>query len=259
MALVLPKLKSVKIIFWIMKVFGILPRKNASKAYKIYGYIIQFIFCIVFDLAMGISAFTFENIDEFTQQWYITLTGVTYMFKVFNSWKKYEKYAELLEYIATLDLKNEKDYDDYDENDLIKLKKLDRFLLCYVYSTFLGILTISVSPLFSSPYRLPVFTWFYGINYGKDYLINYYILCIYQILGITLQAFCNVALDSSICYMMLIAECQFSDLGQKLQLQTNDTSDDDKVLKQFAENINYYESILKQVLLNIINHISYIL
>ena len=244
MAVVLPKLKSLKIIFCILKIFGILPRKDVSKAYKIYGYVIQFIFCVVYNWAMWVSAFKFENIDEFTQQWYLTLTVIAYMLKVFNYWKKYEKYADLLEYTTMLDLKDEKDYDDYDKNNLIRLKKLDRFLFYYIFSTTLGTLTISVSALFSSSYRLPVFSWFYGIQYGKDELFSYYTLYLYQVLGMILQAYCNVALDSSICYMMLIAECQFGDLGQRLKSQTKEGTNDVELLNTFTRNIDYYEQIL---------------
>jgi gustatory receptor len=191
---------------------------------------------------MLVTALRFNNIDELTQQWYLTLTAIACMSKVLNYWVKYDRVIELYEYIENIETKPASQLDEVDQKCLIRIVKLDRYIQYYFCATIIATLAICVAPAFSEVYRLPIFSWFYGVPYGEKEVVSYYILFAYQVFGIAMQALCNVALDSSVCYMMLIAERQFCDLGRKLKAISVDANEG-KVMKTFVEYVSYYEKI----------------
>ncbi|XP_062564187.1 odorant receptor 94a-like [Armigeres subalbatus] len=231
--------------FWVWKIIGIWATEDESPYYRAYRRIYHFFFTGVYLFAMFCSSFFMDNLDTlWTEILFLLPTEIAMLVKSVTVANKFEAIYGLnrttvSKEFKTMCPKQRKEYERY-------FGRFSKIMMFYYFCSVLTVLA-SLGFIFDGRLKLPFFNWFFWVPIDRDHINNYYILAVYQIVGMTAHCLLNVSGDVNIAYLLSTAGKQLDLLSYNLaQLPVYPTrSDIEKELykKKFEEHIQQYNRI----------------
>lgn len=236
-----------RVTFWIWKILGIWATDDESPYYRAYRRLYHFFFTAIYLLSMFTSAFFTENSEElWVEILFILPTEIAMLTKTIITAYEFETILRLHRTTLSEEFKPtcSKQAEEYKKFFNVFSKAMLLYLLCSVcsVSTHLGF-------LFDDRYKLPFFNWFFWIPLGKTNLVNYYILFVYEIIGMMGHCFLNVSGDMHIAYLLTTAGKQIDLLSCKFASlpipQTKSSVEKDFYRTTFVEHVEQYNRIYR--------------
>lgn len=202
--------------------------------FNIFGFSYHFIFTFAFISMMCYYGFTDEDFEEKVISLNMTLTEISLFYKVLNMVFKRKDFYQILDEINLFKSQNDK------ENNYIRTysKKLKKSFYYYALVTFLCVLLTFCVPLFNKDTYLPYKSW-YPFDL-KNKLNYFWVLYVYQCIGIFSHASLNVFNDTFIMFIMATIGIQLDILGMRLK-ELNIKSHDNSLLNVMHD----YDKIIK--------------
>lgn len=178
--------------------------------------------------------FTNEDFEEKVISLNMTLTEISLFYKALNMVFKRNDFYQILDEIKMFKSKND------EENCIIQKysKKLKNIFYYYAIVTYLCLVVTFCVPLFKKDIYLPYKSWYpFDLKNKPKY---FWILYLYQLIGISTHASINVFNDTCIMLMMATIEIQFDVLGLRLK-KLNNNSQKDSLLSVMQD----YDKIIR--------------
>lgn len=202
------------IILKIVHYLHIMPIRMKTKniiLFNIIGISYHFIFTFSFISMMCYYGFTDEDFEEKVISLNMTLTEISLFYKVLNMCFKRNDFYQILDEIKLFKTQND------NENNIIRTysKKLKKAFYYYAIVTYLCIFLTVCVPLFKEDPYLPYKSWYpYNLKNKPKY---FWILFIYQCIGLISHASLNVFNDSFIMFMLATIGIQLDIIGLRLK------------------------------------------
>lgn len=186
-------------IFKIVHYLLVIPIRQKTKnilRFNIIGFSYHFLFTFTYISMMCYYGFTDEEFEEKVIGLDVILTEISLFYKVLNMILKRNEFYRILEDLNVFQSKRN------EEKTIIRIyaKKLRKAFHYYAIVTFLCCLLTLLTALFREGYNLPFKSW-YPLNLQNN--PNYYwMLYLYQFIGITGHASLNVFNDAFIMFML---------------------------------------------------------
>ncbi|XP_053691051.1 odorant receptor 94a-like [Sabethes cyaneus] len=185
-----------------------------------------------------------NTIDQlFSEALYMSLTEIAMGVKTYHLFKHFYTIYHLHQVAIS------KDFQPVNEEESqLARKLLWKVNFCYLlYQTWVVLINLSaISLLFDGQYKLPYFSWVWGIPYGADVPYNYLFLWSYQVFGMFIHAILNIIVESQVGYLLTVADLQLDFLARrfsKLTCSYGSTIENLKYRELFIRFVQHYNNV----------------
>lgn len=204
--------KTSRIILFFLRIFGLWPGENPSIYYICYGYLIVLVFSLIFTASMVIQLFRLEDITKnTTEALYMTLIEVALVIKILNCIIRAQEILQMFRSAENFVLENN------EEMHLLKIyvNNYFKFSMFYFLAAIYASSSADISAALSDTNDLPFSAWypyFDWINNSR----HFWMLWLYQAIGMFITAVVNVALEQFAALLMIMNSFQMEVLGMRL-------------------------------------------
>lgn len=231
-----PLITSVRVTLWIYRCFGIWRENNQRSWYRTYRWIFTVPFLYLYLLSMVIGAFKKNSEQLWKDDLFILLTEFAMLVKTVSTYHNFEQIVKLLNISVS-----EHFSPKYERKQRSILQNLNQILMSYFIISILTAFTTSIH-IFQGNYKLPTFSWFFGIPYGPDHPLNYYLIAYYQVFGMIVHCMLNVAGDIQIAYMLATVGIQLEQLERSFTGLSRIVFRDNRQ-REFCRCITHYQRV----------------
>lgn len=206
--------ESVEKLKFVFKLCGLWPNQLSgylSILYKFYSISIIVIFLFLYDLSLIVYIFYIENVEEATNSLCMTMTLITLFGKVLN-------FKIFLRRIQNLLVMGEKFTLENDQEALLvdqRISFYNHLTTFLFFSANIAASSIYTGTFMSEEARLPFLAYF-PFDWKSNFT-TYVLICIYQIIGMSIQSNLNVTMDLFSAYLMHVASIKLEILGVRLE------------------------------------------
>lgn len=199
-------------VLFVMRYFGLYPNSTSSRWYIYYGYSILLIFSWTYTLSMILGLCQLEDWTNSTEAIYMTLTevavtvkGLTFRFRVNNL-------NDLLKLARKFKLESD------DEIDLLRryIKWLVRLTIFFFAAVIYAQASVEIAAAFNPENVLPYSAWYPYFDW-KQNNVHYWLLYIYQVIGLFITAFMNVCVEIVGALLLCMNTFQMEVLGIRMR------------------------------------------
>ena len=210
--------KTVKIDFFkpiyypraFLKFAGLWPTVQWKWSYMVYTILFHITFTLFYDAFKLISFMYLDDFSVITRAMFICLTEFALAIKVVNFYLRFSEVSSLIQKIC--------DFKVYDEIEAKIMEKTLNFItnieICYLAIAMVSCLFSYIAPFFAEDLILPYPGW-YPIDWYNNSL-NYWIVYVYQVLGMFFQAQIFIITDVIFIYFMMMIGAQLDVLAKRL-------------------------------------------
>lgn len=208
--------KAFATLLKIIEVLGIWQRRSTKWSYRIYGFILHFIFTFLFTLFLFLYIFNFEDLLALSDCLSILFTMLGKIFKIINFIYNLENILALIQNLDELIKLSEWNGNKGREKIHKYLVKGNRLFKIFVVT---GVSTCSFAnlvPIFHSKERILQYRMYYP---GLDYKNNLWVFILLAIFEATPVVFClvSIALDMLPVFFMCFAIGLMEELSTRLK------------------------------------------
>ncbi|KXJ69005.1 hypothetical protein RP20_CCG000551 [Aedes albopictus] len=206
-------ISSLRAVLWIYRILGLSLGTNQSVLYQIYRWVLSATFLIAYLLGMIASAIQEENSETlWKEDIFIILTELAMFVKVVTTYCRFQEIAQLLQISVSKEFSPKSPCEE--ERYLKIFRHLNTALMGYLIGSVVTASSTAIH-IFNSLYKLPTFSWFFGVPYGPNHELNYLLIASYQVTGMLIHCALNVSVDIQVTYLLAIAGIQLDFLEQR--------------------------------------------
>lgn len=247
-----PKIKSNPVLTFlcmILKLLGLWKPYKSDKfyqnLYEIFGGIFLFIFVILYTTLMVANLFLLDDMQDLTNRLFMSLTEVALTIKVINFYMNNRKCQRMRMLLLTFPIESPT------EEKTLKtpnnaLKNL--IIMYYLLSNGSVQLTNSIAAL-SSGFHLPYSGYYPGFDWQHS-ARDYWIIYVYQCVGMIITCNLNVTIDSYYCTIMQMISMEtriFGDRLRSMQYKENVTTEMKSTLINHFQTHNHIKECIREL------------
>lgn len=202
--------KAARNPLFVLRLFGLYPGSTSSLLYICYGYAVIVIFSLIYTTLMVCEMFRLHDWSS-TEAFYMTATEVALVVKILNFRLRVKSMTEMLTLAQDFELQHE------DEIELLRLysKKLIQGTIFYFVAVTYAQSSVEISAALDDDNTLPYPAWYPYLDHKHNNL-HYWLLYVYQVLGMFITAYVNVSLEIFGAMMMSMNTYQTEVLGMRM-------------------------------------------
>lgn len=204
--------KASRYILVFLRVFGLWPSKNPSLIYTFYGQLIVLIFSLLYTLSMIIQLLNIEDMKNSTEALYMTLTEIALVIKILNYMFRVIEMQKILHSTEQFSLET-------DAEQILLQLYVDRYLkiiIFYYIAVLYASTNADVISALGHNNDLPYSAWYPYFDW-KNNNRHFWILFVYQAIGMFITAMVNVSLELYAAMLMIMNSFQMEVLGMRLR------------------------------------------
>lgn len=179
--------------------------------YAAYSVVLLTIFSLIYTLAMVINIFLLTNFSDLSNRLFISLTEAALVIKVYNFLMNNREWQKILSEIETFRTKSAKD-----EEILRERAGVSQMLISvYFCNCNFAVTALLVITLVGGATDLMFSGWYPGFDIDENRL-DFWIVFLYQYVGMMITANVNIAIDSYYCFVMHILSAQANIIGHRM-------------------------------------------
>lgn len=179
--------------------------------YSMYAVIFLSAFIVVYISFMVLNIFFLTDFKDFSNRIYISLTGLALAIKVINFFMENNDWQNVYTGIKEFRVKSNTERQTVEGRAHI-IQRINYFY--YFLSNSYAIL-IALVTIYQGATKLMYSARYPGIDWQNNRQ-NYWIIFVYQLLGIFISANADITIDSYYCFMMIMISAQANILGSRL-------------------------------------------
>lgn len=195
-----------------LRVFGMWPTENPSPIYILYGQTIVLVFSLIYTALMVIQLFNLRDMKNSTEALYMTLTEVALVIKILNFMIRIVEMQAMLRSAEEFLLEDEK------EEKLLRsyVGKFFKISIFYYLAAFYASSSADVAAALGDSNDLPFSAWYPYFDWEHNNR-HFWILFVYQAVGMFITAMVNVSLELFAAMLMTMNSFQMEVLGIRLR------------------------------------------
>ncbi|XP_055543701.1 odorant receptor 94a-like [Wyeomyia smithii] len=234
----------IRLTFKFLKFVAFWRDENETRLYQCFRVVFFVIFFLLYLGTILAGLLVTNTIDQFfSEALYISLTEISMAVKAYSLFKHFYTVLQLHQLAVS------KEFQSIGEEELHLVRVLLwRFNTCYTIFQAL-VLTINVSAislLFDGQYKLPYFSWIWGLPYGVDAPYTYLFIWFYQVFGMCIHGILAIAVESQASYLLTVAGAQLDFLSRRFSQLTcshGSTDENSKHRKSFIQFVQHYNKV----------------
>lgn len=199
-----------KTLIILFRIFGLWYYPDTSAAYKLYAFVLHFIFSFLYTICFVVNVFYLTDVSEATDSLCIGLTVLALFVKVLNFFWYNNLIQKILENIQQFELIDDNEIELVND----RTKTFLKLMVFYYFAPNTTGITTFINAVFVTPPQLPFNGW-YPLDWqhnNRDYWLTYF----YQTFGMAMEINLNITIDLFPCYIMFMISVQMELLGGRL-------------------------------------------
>lgn len=185
--------------------------KWLQNIYSIYSVVLLTVFSAIYTAAMVMNIFLMTDDSDLSNRLFMSLTEVACAIKIYNFFVNNRVWQEILSEIESFRIKSPNE-----EQILQKRFYVFRILSnLYIWNAQLSLNALTVVTLLSGGTNLLFSGWYPGFDW-KNNRRDFWIVFVYQYVGVIITAAVNVCIDSYYCFAMHILSAQANIIGYRM-------------------------------------------